>query len=114
MELVQVYRITTFVPPEHLDSLKQAICSVDSLSIGPYEHVMWSSSSSKEQFRPTSGATPTAGAIGELAILDTVRLEFCIPRDAQRLQNIIENGIYSKHPWEVPAVFVDESILPMK
>lgn len=114
MELVQVYRITTFVPPEHLDSLKEGICAADSLNNGAYEHVMWTSSLGKEQFRPINGAKPSAGVIGELTNLDTVRLEFCIPRDAQRLQNVIDNGIYPNHPWEVPAVFIDESIFPMK
>ncbi len=113
MKLVQIYRVTIFVPPDHLDALKAAICAVDPLDIGTYEHVMWSSPG-EEQFRPTYGAKPTAGVIGERISLETVRLEFCIPRDPQRLQHLIENGVFPHHPWEVPAVFVDESIFPMK
>jgi len=113
MELVKIYRVTIFVPPEHLDVLKAAICAVDSLNIGTYEHVMWTSSG-EEQFRPIQGAKPTVGVIGESISLETVRLEFCIPRDTQRLQHLIESAVFPHHPWEVPAVFIDESILPMK
>lgn len=114
MELIKIYRITIFVPPDFLDTLKDAICVVEPLKIGTYEHVMWSSFGGEEQFRPTYGAKPTVGVIGESISLETVRLEFCIPRDPQRLQNLIENAVFPHHPWEVPVVFVDESILPMK
>lgn len=114
MELIPIYRVTVFVPPEHLDALKAAICDVDPLDMGSYEHVMWSSSGGKEQFRPIDGANPTAGVIGETINLDTVRLEFCIPRDAKRLQHLLENAVFPHHPWEVPAVFIDESTFPMK
>lgn len=114
MELVKIYRITIFVPPEHLDTLKAAICAVDSLNIGTYEHVMWSSTGGEEQFRPILGAKPTVGVIGESISLETVRLEFCIPRDPQRLEHLMENAVFPHHPWEVPAVFIDESIFPMK
>lgn len=113
MQLVNIYRVTIFVPPDYLDALKAAICDVDPLNIGTYEHVMWTSSG-KEQFRPTDGANPTAGVIGKSVNLETVRLEFSIPRDPQRLQHLLENAIFPHHPWEVPAVFVDESVFPMK
>ena len=114
MELIEIYRVTIFVPPDHLDELKAAICASDPLDIGAYEQVMWSSPGSKEQFRPNFGAKPTAGVIGERISIESVRLEFCIPRDPQRLQHLIENAVFPNHPWEVPAVFVDESIFPMK
>lgn len=114
MKWVPIYRVTIFVPPEHLDVLKTAICAADPLDIGTYEHVMWTSAGGEEQFRPTCGAKPTAGVIGECISLETVRLEICIPRDPQRLQHLIENGVFPHHPWEVPAVFVDESIFAMK
>jgi hypothetical protein len=114
MELIKTYRITVFVPPNHLDALIAGICAVDPLDVGTYEHVMWSMAGGKEQFRPASGANPTVGKIGELSVVDTVRLEVCIPRDPQRLQDLIEKGIFPHHPWEVPAVFVDESSFPVK
>jgi hypothetical protein len=42
-----------------------------------------------------------------------VRLEFAIPRDAALLARIVEQGIRPHHPWQVPAIFVDEALLPL-
>ena len=113
MELLPVYRITVFVPPAHLQALKDGICAADPLRLGHYEHVMWTSALGEEQFRPLPGAVPAQGKVGELECGATVRLEFSIPRDPARLRHVLEQGVYLHHPWEVPAVFVDESLFPL-
>lgn len=113
MRLVPVYRVTVFVPPAHLEALQHGICAVDSLQQGDYGHGMWISAPGMEQFRPLAGAQPTQGRIGELERAETVRLELCIPRDPARLQRLIEQGIRPHHPWEVPAIFVDETSFPL-
>ncbi len=113
MQLIPVYRITVFVPPSHLDALKAGILAVDDLSIGDYREVMWTAAPGLEQFRPGVDANPTLGTPGERTSAPSVRLEFSIPRDAERLRRVIEDGIHAHHPWEVPAVFVDESLFPM-
>lgn len=113
MKLQPVYRVSVFVPPEHVQQVVDAVCAVDHLRIAGYEHVLWTSAPGTEQFRPMSGATPTQGAIGELICAPTVRVEFCIERDPERLRCVIEHGIRPSHPWEVPAIFVDESLLPL-
>lgn len=41
-------------------------------------------------------------------MVDSVRLEFCLPRDPQRLQRIFEQGIAPHHPWQAPVVQVEE------
>lgn len=112
MRLIPVYRITVFVPPEHLEALKAGILSVDDLAVGDYREVMWTSAPGSEQFRPTAAARPALGAAGELTSAPSVRLEFSIPRDAERLRRVIVDGVRAHHPWEVPAVFVDESLFP--
>lgn len=109
MRLVPVYRITVFVPPAHLEGLQRGICAIDSLRQGDYEQGMWISAPGLEQFRPLPGAQPSQGQVGELEQVETVRLELCIPRDPARLQRLIEQGIRPHHPWDVPAIFVDES-----
>ncbi|WP_066097315.1 hypothetical protein [Xanthomonas massiliensis] len=114
MQLVPVYRITVFVPPAHLDALKRGICAVDPLGAGAYDQVMWIQVPGEEQFRPLPGAHPTLGNVGQLERASSVRLEFAIPRDPERLRRVIEQGIHPHHPWEVPAVFVDESLFPMR
>lgn len=113
MQLTPVYRITVFVPPQHLQALQQGIVEVDSLQAGHYDRSMWLSAPGVEQFRPLPGADPGQGSIGELMRAPTVRLELSIPRDPQRLQRLIEQGIHAHHPWEVPSVFVDEAWFPV-
>lgn len=109
MTLTPVYRITVFVPATHLEALKAGLCAVDPLASGDYDQVMWSMTSAEEQFRPLPGAHPAQGRIGEVTRVPSVRLEFAIPRDPQRLQRVLDQGIRPHHPWEVPAIFVDES-----
>ena len=111
--LQPMYRVTVFVPPAHLQAVIDGICAADSLSIGTYSEVLWTSAPGTEQFRPLSGAQPAQGAIGVLERDATVRVEFCVPRDAQRLARVIDDGIRAHHPWEIPAIFVDETLMPL-
>lgn len=107
MKLHPVYRITVFVPPAHVEALKRGILGVDALQAGGYSHGMWESSTGHEQFRAEAGTQAVQGVVGELVREPSVRLEFCLPRDPQRLQRVLEQGIAAHHPWRSPAVFVD-------
>ena len=113
MQLQPVYRITVFVPPAHVQALRDGIVAVDALRMGGYEHGMWTSATGEEQFRPLPGAAPAQGVVGKLECTPTVRLEFVIPRDPERLRRVLESGVFPHHPWEVPAVFVDEPLFPL-
>jgi hypothetical protein len=112
MRLLPVYRVTVFVPVEHVQGLVDGVRTIDDLRIDDYADVAWLSAPGLEQFRPLAGATPTLGEIGELVRAPSVRVEFCIPRDADRLARLIESGIRAHHPWDAPAIFVDESSMP--
>lgn len=107
MKLHPLYRITVFVPPAHLETLKAGILAVDDLAAGGYSHGMWESALGQEQFRVQPGTASVCGEAGELVRAPSVRLEFCIPRDPVRLQRVLEHGIAAHHPWNSPAVFVD-------
>ncbi|MBB5207266.1 hypothetical protein [Chiayiivirga flava] len=111
--MLPVYRITVFVPPEAVQGLLDGICAVDDLRIGDYDRVLWTSAPGIEQFRPLPGATPTQGDVGAVERGATVRVEFCIPRDDDRLARVIALGIRPHHPWQVPAIFVDASVFPL-
>lgn len=113
MRSLAVYRITVFVPAGHVQRVIDGVCAIDELRIGDYAQVLWTSAPGSEQFRPLPGAQPTQGVIGELEHSASVRIEFCIARDEARLQRVIEQGIRPHHPWQVPAIFVDESQLPL-
>ena len=113
MRLLPVYRITVFVPPGHLAALQAGICALEPLGDGRYDQVMWISAPGIEQFRPLPGAMPAAGVVGELTCLPSVRLEFAIPRDPDRLARLLREGVRAHHPWESPAIFVDEGLQPL-
>jgi len=106
MRLHPLYRITVFVPPAHLQALKAGILAVDDLAAGGYSQGMWESAPGHEQFRANTGTLSACGEAGQLVREPSVRLEFCIARDAQRLQRLLA-AVAAHHPWNSPAVFVD-------
>jgi hypothetical protein len=109
MQLQPVFRVTTFVPPEHLDSLLEAVAGQASLTYGPYDMSAWWSAIGTEQFKPRPGAKPSVGEVGRVERVPTVRLEFVIPRDPDLLDRVLKLGLLANHPWQEPAVFIDES-----
>ncbi|MBE2210674.1 MAG: hypothetical protein IAE66_03615 [Xanthomonadaceae bacterium] len=113
MRLLPIYRVTVFVPPAHADALVAGILKADGLKLGDYSEVMWITPGGQEQFRPGGKAKPTLGVPGELTRADTVRIEFAIARDEGRLAHVLREGVHRHHPWEVPSVFVDESMFPL-
>ncbi|WP_303636414.1 hypothetical protein [Stenotrophomonas tuberculopleuritidis] len=108
MKRLPLYRVVVFVPTDALDAVKRGILAVDALAAGDYEHGMWWSAPGFEQFRPRADAMPEQGEAGRTEVVGSVRLEFCLPRDPQRLQRIFEQGIAPHHPWKVPVVQVEE------
>ena len=110
MRLQDAYRITTFVPPEHLDAVLEAVITRAPLTYGPYDKSAWWSSVGTEQFEPKAGANPTVGEIGKTERVPTIRLEFTIPRDAELLARVLE-ALLRAHPWQEPAVFIDPTTI---
>lgn len=109
MKLKTVYKITTFVPPEHLDRLLAGILAVSPLRHGRYDQVAWWSVPGIEQFRPQVGSNPTLGQQNQVERGSSVKLEFAIPRDQQLLHRLLQDGIAANHPWEEPVIYVTES-----
>lgn len=109
MELQQMYRITTFVPPDRVDALLEGIAREVPLQYGQYDCAAWWSAVGVEQFRPLPGAKPTFGEVGRIERVPTVRIEFAIPRDPQLLTRLLTRGLIPNHPWQEPAIFIDES-----
>ncbi len=113
MEFRPVWRVTTFVPPENVDAVVDAIVAVNPLGDGGYDRVCWKSAVGVEQFRPLEGSNPTHGKVGEVSRCATVRLEFVLPRVPELLRRVLEEGLYPAHPWEKPAVFIDETTVTL-
>jgi hypothetical protein len=107
--LCQVYRVTTFVPPDRVDALLEGIVRQVPLTYGLYDRAAWWSAVGVEQFRPLPGANPAFGEIGRVERVPTVRIEFAIPRDRAMLRRFLTKGLIPNHPWQEPAIFIDES-----
>lgn len=109
MVLQRVYRVTTFVPPDRVDALLEGVEREVPLKYGLYDRAAWWSAIGVEQFRPLPGAKPTHGDIGRTERVPTVRIEFAIPRDPELLARVLTRGLIPNHPWQEPAIFIDES-----
>lgn len=107
MALVPIYRVTVFVPAGHEEAFKRAVLAVDDLAVDSYSEALWSMPAT-EQFRPGPGSDPVVGSHGVLSVVESVRIELSIPRAAPRLERLLD-AIHAAHPWEVPALFVDEA-----
>lgn len=110
MALHPAYRIAVYVPPDHLDAVLEAALRHTPLQFGQYDRVAHWTSVGVEQFRPLSGASPTVGGVGHVSRLETVLLEFAIPRDRDLLDSIVSD-LARTHPWEEPVMFVDETFV---
>jgi hypothetical protein len=110
MKLVQVYRVTVFVPPAHLDRLLKGILATTDLRHGSYDQSAWWFGPGTEQFRPLPGSSATSGTVGATSREPTIRLEFSLPHDARLLQRVIDTGLVPNHPWEEPEVLVEEML----
>ena len=113
MNLKPVYRITTFVPPDRLEALLAGITSVVPLQYDRYDRAAWWSAEGVEQFRPLPGSNPSSGVQGQISRVASLRVEFIIPREPLLLDKVLTFGLIPNHPWEEPAVFVDESNVTM-
>ena len=112
MKLEQAYRITSFVPPDHLDAVLEAVLEEVPLAYGPYEKSAWWSAVGTEQFEPVAGASPSVGEIGRTEKVPTVRLEFVIPPDKPLLDAVLR-ALARAHPWQEPAMFVDSTLITL-
>jgi len=108
MHLQPVYRITVYVPPTHLEDVLAAAEEAAPMRLGRYESVAHWSAEGTERFRPMAGADPTIGTPGVESRVPTVLLEVVIPRDDELLERVLQ-AVVATHPWEEPAIFVDES-----
>ena len=70
----------------------------------------------KPVYRITTFVPPEklgAGKVGEMERVPSVRLEFVIPRDQALLERLLTEGLIPSHPWEEPAVFIDETLVTL-
>ena len=114
MAFQQAYRIATYLPQDAVDRVLAGICAVVPLRYGRYDCSAWWIAGGTEQYQPIEGAKPSHGEVGKVSRVPTTRLEFCVSRDLQLVRRVIDAGLRPNHPWEEPAIFVDEILVDVR
>lgn len=96
------YKVVTFVPEKHLETVKEAMFAAGGGKQGDYSCCAWSVSG-QGQFYPEAGAHPALGQVGALEKVTEVRLEMLV--DSGFLAAVLA-ALHKVHPYEEPAVDV--------
>lgn len=94
-----MYRISYYVPEDHLEVTKSALFEAGAGRIGLYEHCCWQTLG-VGQFRPLSGSQPAIGELGELTTLPEYKVELVCEEGC--LTAAIQ-ALIAAHPYEEPA-----------
>lgn len=89
-------KLVTFVPPEAVDAVLDAVSAAGAGRIGDYERCSFRVRGTGT-FRPLAGADPYSGAVGEDAAEDEYRVELELPR---RLAGAVVRALQAAHPYE--------------
>jgi hypothetical protein len=113
MKLVEVYHFRVIVPAGYEAKLLHSIEKIVPLSHGIYDRVAWVSSPGMEQYRIPPGADATPPDDKNVIVTEEdlvkekcVAIEFSIPRDDALKHAVIEDGVFTAHPWVEPVVSV--------
>ncbi|TWP49368.1 Nif3-like dinuclear metal center hexameric protein [Lentzea tibetensis] len=88
--------LTTWVPHESAEKVLDALFAAGAGDVGEYRDVAWVDET-REQFRPTGGAQPVIGELGELTRHDVTRVEVVLAR-AKR--TAVVEALLAAHPYE--------------
>ena len=97
-------KLTVFVPKPDADRVREALAVAGAGRIGDYEAASFSTAG-EGRFRPLDGARPAIGEVGELEVVEEVRVEVVLPRHRRR--PVLE-AMLAVHPYEEPAYDVVE------
>ena len=101
---MKLYKVETFVPPEALEPVKDALEQLGVGRIGNYDCCLsWYKVNSS--WRPLQGATPYLGEVGKLEIATEYKIEFrCTKKDLKKVVQAIRDN----HPFEEIGINVIE------
>ena len=90
------------VPPEHLDSVLEAMALAGAGIIGEYTHCSYTSEGFG-RFKPSAAANPAYGERGQINKEPEVRVEtFCERSKAKSVAAAIRKA----HPYEEPVIYI--------
>ncbi|WP_136253920.1 NGG1p interacting factor NIF3 [Onishia niordana] len=94
-----MYKLAFFVPAEEADTVKEAVFASGAGRIGDYEACCFQTAGTG-QFRPTNGADPHIGRVGELEYVQELKIELVCH---ETLIHDAVAALKKAHPYEEPA-----------
>lgn len=97
-----MYKISVYIPSNHLEAVKLAMFDAGGGRFGHYEHCAWQVLG-QGQFRPMSQAKPFVGQKGIVETLDEYLVEMLCQK---KFINPVIAALKKAHPYEEPAFSV--------
>lgn len=94
-----MYKLTTYIPTDYLEPVKQALFAAGAGQIGHYQHCCWQVLGSG-QFMPLPGNHAFIGTTNQLATVEEWRVEMVVADD--RIKAVVQ-ALKQSHPYETPA-----------
>lgn len=91
------YKLVVFVPQDHLEQVRIAVCNAGAGKIGKKYDNCTFMTSGIGTFRPLKGAQPHIGEIGKIERVGEARLETIVPK--KDLKKVIA-AMKKAHPYE--------------
>lgn len=106
---VETLRINVYVIEDCVEKVLSAVQKVTNLKYGNYDGVSWSSYPGIERCTPRAGSDTWGGSIDNPFSIDSIQIQFSIPRDQELLSDVVE-AVFDSHPWDEPVISIFESI----
>ena len=94
-----IYKIEFYVPPSHLEQVKEALFAAGAGRVGEYEYCAWQTLGTG-QYRPLAGSRPFAGETGKVEVVEEYKVELVC--EAAVLDAVLA-AFKTAHPYEEPA-----------
>lgn len=92
-------KLVFFVPVADAERVRAAVTAAGAGRIGDYDSASFSTRG-EGRFRPLDGANPAIGTVGDLEVVEEVRIEAILER---RLRGPVLAALLETHPYEEPA-----------
>ncbi|MGH8420705.1 MAG: NGG1p interacting factor NIF3 [Pseudomonas sp.] len=94
-----MYKLAFFVPPSHVEQVKNALFAAGAGRIGAYDSCSWQVLG-QGQFRPLDGSQPFIGHTGQIESVEEWKVELVVS------DGLIQQAVAAlkhSHPYETPA-----------
>lgn len=92
----QLVKLVVFVPKDHENEVRQAICNAGAGHIGQYSHCTFTTDG-QGSFLPLEGTNPYVGEQGKIEYVDEVRIETVFQKG---IENQVITAMKKAHPYE--------------